>query len=150
MEITDIIGYFLTLLVGVSLGLIGSGGSILTVPILVYLMGVNPVMATAYSLFIVGTTSLVGGAKNAMEGMVDFKTAIGFGIPSIISVYLTRLWLIPIIPEEIFSLQSFIFTKNTALMTLFALVMILASVSMIKKSKPQQEILQKRSYVFVI
>lgn len=146
----DIIAYFFAVLVGVSLGLIGSGGSILTVPILVYLMGVNPVLATAYSLFIVGTTSLVGGIKSALNGMVDFKTVIGFGIPSIITVYLTRLWLVPFIPNEIFTLNSFVLTKNIALMILFAIVMILASVSMIKKGKTQNDNPQKRSYLFVI
>lgn len=128
----EIIGYLLAALVGISLGLIGSGGSILTVPILVYIMGVDPVPATAYSLFIVGTTALVGGIQNARLGKVDFKTVLVFGIPSIAGVYITRLWLLPMIPSEIFSVGSFILTKPIALMLLFAVVMILASLSMIR------------------
>jgi uncharacterized membrane protein YfcA len=56
----EIIGYLASLFIGVSLGLIGGGGSILTVPVLVYLFGVNPILATAYSLFVVGASSLVG------------------------------------------------------------------------------------------
>lgn len=128
---TDLIGYVLAVLVGVSLGLIGSGGSILTLPILVYVMSVNPVLATAYSLFVVGTTSFVGGVQNALQNKVDFKTVFIFGIPSIVAVYLTRAYLMPLIPDVLFSLGDFQFTKPIALMMLFAIVMIFASISMI-------------------
>ena len=135
MESTQIIGYFLAVIVGISLGLIGSGGSILTVPILVYIMAVEPVLATAYSLFIVGSTALVGGMKSALLKKVDFKTVLIFGIPSIAAVYLTRAFIVPLLPEVIFSIGTFEFTKPIALMLLFAVIMIMASVSMIKPSK---------------
>lgn len=135
MDINQIIGYILAILVGVSLGLIGSGGSILTVPILVYIMAVNPVIATAYSLFIVGSTALVGGIQNALLKKVDFKTVLIFGIPSIAAVYLTRAYLVPMIPDTIAEIGDFIITKSIALMLLFAIVMIMASLSMIKPSK---------------
>lgn len=131
----EILGYVLAIIVGISLGLIGSGGSILTVPILVYVMGVNPVLATAYSLFIVGSTALVGGVQSAMQKRVDFKTVLIFGIPSIAAVYATRMWLVPVIPKELFSIGSLVITKSIALMLLFAVVMILASVSMIRPGK---------------
>lgn len=131
----EILGYLLAVLVGVSLGLIGSGGSILTVPILVYVMGVNPILATAYSLFIVGSTALVGGVKSALEKMADFKTVFIFGIPSIAAVYVTRMWLVPLIPQELFTIGSLVITKSIGIMVLFAIVMILASVSMIRPSK---------------
>lgn len=130
--ITEIIGYVLAIFVGISLGLIGSGGSILTVPILVYVMAVEPVMATAYSLFVVGSTSLIGGVQNALQKKVDFKTVVIFGIPSIASVYLTRAYLIPIIPDVLFEINGFQITKSIALMVLFAVVMIFASISMIR------------------
>ena len=130
-----IVGYFLAILVGISLGLIGSGGSILTVPILVYIMGVLPVPATAYSLFIVGFTSLVGGLQAAKNKLVDFKTVLIFGIPSIFAVFLTRAFLIKLIPETIFSIGNFHLTKPIALMVLFAVIMIAASVSMILPAK---------------
>lgn len=136
---TDIIGYIAAVLVGASLGLIGSGGSILTVPILVYLMAVEPVLATAYSLFIVGATSLVGGIQNAFQKKVDFKTVVIFGIPSIIAVYLTRAYIVPIIPDTIATIGSFTLTKPIALMVLFAIVMIAASISMIKPKKKGAE-----------
>lgn len=135
----EILGYFLALIVGISLGLIGSGGSILTVPILVYIMGVEPVLATAYSLFIVGTTALVGGVQNAMKKNVDFKTVLIFGLPSIVAVYATRLWLVPLIPKEIVTLGTLTITKPIALMLLFAVVMVLAAVSMIRSKKQQSE-----------
>jgi uncharacterized protein len=131
----EILGFVLAAIVGVSLGLIGSGGSILTVPILVYVLGVDPVLATAYSLFIVGATSLVGGVQSALQERVDFKTVLIFGIPSIAAVYTTRLWLMPLIPHELFSIGALAITKPIALMLLFAVVMILASISMIRPGK---------------
>lgn len=131
----EIIGLILAAVVGISLGLIGSGGSILTVPILVYVMGIDPVLATAYSLFIVGATSLVGGIQSAVQKKVDFKTVLIFGIPSIAAVYATRMWLVPFIPHEVLTVGTFVITKSIALMLLFAVVMILASISMIKPSK---------------
>jgi uncharacterized protein len=134
-----VLGYILAVLVGVSLGLIGSGGSILTVPILVYVMDVDPVLATAYSLFIVGATALVGGVQNARLGTVDFKTVLIFGIPSIVAVYLTRAFIVPFIPAEVFSVGDFTVTKPILLMLLFAVVMVAASVSMIKPSKTQAD-----------
>lgn len=131
----EILGLVLAAVVGISLGLIGSGGSILTVPILVYIMGVDPVLATAYSLFIVGATSLVGGIQSAVQKKVDFKTVLIFGIPSIAAVYATRLWLVPVIPNEIVTIGTFVVTKAIALMLLFAVVMIFASASMIRPEK---------------
>ncbi len=137
-NIMEIVGFILAAIVGVSLGLIGSGGSILTVPILVYVMGVNPVLATAYSLFIVGATALVGGVQSAMQKKVDFKTVLIFGAPSIAAVYATRMWLVPLIPQQLFTIGSLAITKPIALMLLFALVMIFASISMIKSGKNKE------------
>lgn len=128
----EVIGYLASALIGISLGLIGGGGSILTVPVLVYLFGVDPVLATAYSLFIVGTTSLVGTWPKYRDGMVNLKTAIIFGIPSIAAVYATRAWLVPLIPNPAFVAGGIVVTKAMLLMGLFALLMVFASVSMIR------------------
>lgn len=133
MDILEILGYFGALLIGVVLGLIGGGGSILTVPVLVYLMAINPVTATAYSLFVVGTSSLVGAVRNIPKKLIDFRTAIVFAIPAFISVYLTRLYLVPAIPEEIFTVAGFTITKNIGIMLFFAIIMVIASISMIKE-----------------
>jgi uncharacterized membrane protein YfcA len=131
----EILGYIASVLIGISLGLIGGGGSILTVPVLVYLFGVEPVLATAYSLFIVGSTSLVGAFPKYKHGLVNIKTAIVFGIPAIAAVYATRAFIVPAIPHDIFSVGNFHFTKGILLMLLFAVLMVFASVSMIREKK---------------
>ena len=131
----EIMGYLASVLIGISLGLIGGGGSILTVPVLVYLFGESPEVSTAYSLFIVGATSLVGGVRNASLGYVDYKIGVVFAIPAIIAVYLTRAYLVPSIPLEILSFGSFSLTKDVAIMLFFALIMLAASVSMIRNTK---------------
>ena len=136
----EVIGYFASLLIGISLGLIGGGGSILTVPVLVYLFKVDPVTATAYSLFIVGATSLVGAFPKYKKREINIKTAIVFGIPSIVSVYSTRAFLVPAIPNEIFTIGSFVATKSFMTMLLFAVLMVFASVSMIRSKKQVSEV----------
>ncbi len=135
----EILGYVAALVIGLSLGLIGGGGSILTVPALVYLIGLNPVISTAYSLFIVGLTSLVGSYKFYRKGLVNVKTAVVFGLPSIVAVYATRRYIVPAIPGSIFTLAGFEVTKGILLMLLFAGLMVFASVSMIRQNgKPKQ------------
>lgn len=136
MEALEIFGYLAAAFIGLSLGLIGGGGSILTVPVLVYLFGIDAVTATAYSLFIVGATSLVGAWPKYQEGLVDMKTALAFGAPSIIAVYLTRAWLVPLIPDPVFGLAEFELSKRLLLMGLFAALMVFASISMIRDKKP--------------
>lgn len=150
----EIIGYIASLIIGVSLGLIGGGGSILTVPVLVYLFGVDPVMATAYSLFIVGSTSLVGTFPKYKNGEVNLKTALIFGIPSIAAVYATRAFIVPAIPAEVFTIGSLVFTKSLLMMLLFAVLMVVASVSMIRNKKcvdcPEEGQGQKFNYPLIL
>ncbi|MEC4003648.1 sulfite exporter TauE/SafE family protein [Flavobacterium sp. SUN052] len=135
MEVNHIIGNILAVFVGITLGLIGSGGSILSVPILVYVMSVEPTLATAYSLFIVGTTALFGGIQKANQKLVDFKKVILFGIPTILAVFITRKVIVPNIPDVIFSTSSFTLNKSVLIMIVFAIVMISASIRMIKPVK---------------
>jgi uncharacterized membrane protein YfcA len=152
MEFQEILGYFGALLIGIVLGLIGGGGSILTVPILVYLMAINPVAATAYSLFVVGVSSLFGVIRNIKKGLVDFKTAIVFAIPAFIAVYTTRKFIVPAIPQEITTFGDFILTKNIAIMLFFAVIMLVAAIAMIrsnrKESKEESEV--KYNYPLII
>jgi uncharacterized membrane protein YfcA len=135
MDSIVIIGFAAAILIGISLGLIGGGGSILTVPVLVYILGVNPVLATAYSLFVVGSTSLVGAATYMKKGLVNYKTALVFAIPSFIAVFLTRKFLVPALPDPLFTLGEAIITKNIGIMVFFALIMLAASYSMITAKK---------------
>jgi uncharacterized membrane protein YfcA len=135
MEFTTVLGYIGAMLIGVVLGLIGGGGSILTVPIFVYILGISPVLATAYSLFVVGTSALVGAIRNAQKGMIDYRTGIVFAIPALTAVYLTRKFVIPAIPETLFAVGDFEVTKSVGIMVFFAIIMLLASYSMIKGRK---------------
>ena len=133
----EIIGYIASVFIGISLGLIGGGGSILTVPVLVYFFSQSAELSTAYSLFIVGTTALVGGIRNAALGNVDYKTAVVFAIPAFIAVYLTRAYLVPAIPQEILTIGAYALSKDVAIICFFALVMLAASVSMIRKKSEE-------------
>ena len=135
MEISQIIGYILAVFVGMTLGMLGSGGSILSVPILVYVMSIEPTLATAYSLFVIGATSFVGGIHKAKQKLVDFNKVILFGVPAVISVFITRKVLVPKIPDIIFSTENFTLSKSILIMVVFALVMIFASYRMIKPLK---------------
>ena len=135
MDSMVIIGFAASIFIGVSLGLIGGGGSILTVPVLVYILGVNPVLATAYSLFVVGSTSLVGAVTYMKKGLVNYKTALVFAIPSFIAVFLTRKFLVPSLPDPLFTVGEAIITKNIGIMVFFALIMLAASYSMITAKK---------------
>lgn len=143
----EIIGYLASLFIGVSLGLIGGGGSILTVPVLVYLFGVNPILATAYSLFVVGASSLVGAIPKYKQGLINLKTAVIFGIPSIAAVYATRKFIVPLIPAEVFTLGDFVVTKSILMMVLFSILMVAASISMINGKCEQCEKEKLGTYV---
>lgn len=135
----EIIGYISALAIGISLGLIGGGGSILTVPVLTYLFKIDTVLATAYSLFIVGATSLVGSFSKFKQKEVNLKTAIIFGIPSIAAVYVTRAFIVPAIPDLLFTIGDFEVTKSKMMMLLFAALMVFASISMIRPKKKTSE-----------
>ena len=131
------LGYVAAVFMGLSLGLIGGGGSILTVPILVYLFKIEPILSTAYSLFIVGTTALVGGLRYLTKKEVDLKTGLIFAVPSFLGVYLTRAVVVPALPDPVFSLGSVVVSKASLVMAVFAVLMLAASYSMIRPSRPK-------------
>ena len=118
MDLITILGFLAAVLIGISLGLIGGGGSILTVPVFVYILGIQPVLATAYSLFVVGSTSLVGSFTFMKKKLVNYRTAVVFAIPSFIAVFLTRLYLVPALPDPLFSLGSVDVSKDAPWATL--------------------------------
>lgn len=146
MDYIQILGYVGALLIGLVLGLIGGGGSILTVPVMVYVLGLNPIVATAYSLFVVGVSSMVGTVQKHKKGLVDFKIGLAFSFPSFVAVYATRRYLVPNIPDTIFSIGSTVLTKDVAIMIFFAIIMLLASVSMIKKQNSKNLTSENQSY----
>jgi len=138
MDMLHIFGYISALIIGVSLGLIGGGGSILAVPVLAYLFSINEKAATAYSLFIVGASALLGGWKQHLKGFVDWKTAVVFGIPAIIGVTVVRHYVVPAMPNVLFEFQGFEFTRRMAMFGLFAVLMVPAAYSMLKKQKVKE------------
>ncbi len=135
----EIAGYAASVLIGLSLGLIGGGGSILTVPILVYFFNTDPVLATTYSLFVVGITSFAGVFSYYYRGNVNLKAALAFGAPSTISIFIMRKWVMPVIPHHLMNIGSFELTKSVLLMLVFAMLMLAASVSMIRQGKPADQ-----------
>ncbi|MFT7498713.1 MAG: putative membrane protein YfcA [Porticoccaceae bacterium] len=152
MDVNLILGYVGALFIGVILGLIGGGGSILTVPVLVYLLYMNPIIATAYSLFIVGVSSLFGAIKNIQKGLVDFRTAIVFSIPAFIAVYSTRKFIVPRIPEKLFFVGDYEVTRDVGIMVFFAMIMLLASISMIfikREDVNEEETIVKYNYPMI-
>lgn len=135
MELIEVFGYLSALAIGISLGLIGGGGSILAVPVLAYLFSINEKMATAYSLFIVGSSALVGGIKQHFKGLVNWKIAFVFGVPAIIGVTIVRKFVVPFLPDVLFAVNGFDFTRRMAMFGLFAVLMIPAAFSMLKDRK---------------
>lgn len=137
------LGYAASLLIGISLGLIGGGGSILTVPVLVYLFNINPVLSTSYSLFIVGSTSLIGAINNYRQDSVRIKVALLFGISSVTTVFITRKFIIPFIPERLLTIGKFTLTHSTITMVLFAVLMIMAANAMIRNGNKAEVVVKK-------
>jgi len=131
----EYLGYFVAVLIGVSLGLVGAGGSILTIPVLVYMLGISPVNATSYSLFIVGVSAFIGGIRYLQNNLICLRTVLFFGLPSVISIFLTRKYLLHAIPCTLFTVGNITVSKNEALMLLLSLLMIVAAYSMIRKPK---------------
>lgn len=135
----EVLGYFASILIGISLGLIGSGGSILTVPVLVYLFHINPLLATTYSLCVVGASSIAGVISRVKQKLVDIKTIIVFGIPSVLGVFIARKFFLPNIPESI-HLGNNIVSKSNFIMLSFASLMLISALSMILgKNKKEVE-----------
>ncbi len=148
----EVLGYIFAVCVGLILGLLGAGGAILTVPILVYLFGVNPVTATGYSLFIVGSTTLIGSFSYFKKGLVNLKTSLVFAIPSLISMFITRTFIIPSVPDTLININGFDLTKDLAVMIIFAVFMLGSSYSMIKggvKEEHTNEVVHPKDLILI-
>jgi len=131
----EILGYIAAIFIGLSLGLLGGGGSILAVPIFVYLFQIDEILATSYSLFVVGLTSLIGAFLQFKNKNINFKVVASFGLPALAAILLVRKYVIPLIPYQLFEIGTFSLNKNMAILLLFAVLMIVAAFSMIKGRK---------------
>lgn len=139
-------GYLAALLMGMTLGIIGAGGSILTVPILVYLFQIDPILATTYSLFLVGATALLGALGYAKEQLIDYRAACFFGLPSVVGVFAVRRWGVPNLPNEILGLP-----KGSFVLSVFAVVIIIAAFTMIRPTrKPPRPQASPRNSIRVV
>ncbi len=127
----EVAGWLATLFVGLTMGLLGGGGSILTVPVLVYFFGLQATTATGDSLFIVGATALVGAWFAARRGEVDLRRALAFALPSMAAVFAVRRWAVPSIPAEVVGIS-----KDRFLILLFAGLMVTAAVHMLRSREP--------------
>lgn len=130
------IGYVACAFIGISLGLIGAGGSILTVPVLVFLFGMPPMLTTSYSLFIVGVTSLMASLTKFKQGDVSVAPAIAFGTTSMMVVSLLRHFVVPLIPESLGNIGSVPMSYSLLSMVLFAILMMVSAAFMINSRRP--------------
>lgn len=144
----ELVGYLASIAIGLSLGLIGGGGSILTLPVLVYLFGIPVVLATTYSLFVVGITALIGSVSFYQQKLIDIRIFFVFGIPSVIAVFITRLYLVPFIPEVVLRIGTFVVTKDMFIMGVFAILMVGAAYGMLRPTN-QREVTEKAAYSLV-
>ena len=140
-------GLLASFFIGILLSLLGGGGSILTVPLLVYYFHIPPQLATAYSLVLVGAASAAGAVDYYRRGLAKLDTALFFSFPSFVMVFLTRRLLVPALPEVLFQAGSFVLTKNLLIMGVFAVLMVLAAVSMLRKRETVDDIETARRHV---
>jgi len=129
--------YAASVAIGLCLGVIGAGGSILTIPVLVYLLKTDPLVSTIYSMFIVGACSFVGTVLSAVKNCIDFKAAVWFGIPSVIGVFAARKLIFPLLPEKFFCIGSLTVSKDVFIMVVLAGVMLFVSLRMLKNNSAQ-------------
>lgn len=145
----EIIGFAAAIIMGITLGLIGGGGSILTVPIMVYLFGITPEIAVAYSLFVVGITSGVGAFSHFTKGNIDIRTGLVFGAPSIVTVYIMRKFIVRMVPDPVFVIGDYTVSRPVLILVLFAALMLMASVTMISSSLKEPQETRKRNYPLI-
>jgi uncharacterized membrane protein YfcA len=137
MTALEALGYPASVAMGVALGLTGGGGSILTLPILVYLFGIGAFEATAYSLGLVGLVALWGAWGAYRAGDLHLRRALSFGIPGVVGVLIARRILLPMLPQTV-SAFGWSLAQNSFLLVVFSLTMLLASTSMIRASRQQR------------
>lgn len=138
MDFLDNLPYLSALVVGFVMGLLGGGGSILTIPIFVYVFGIEPLLATAYSLFVVGSAATVGTFKNFQQKTIHLRTGLLFGVPSLIGTYVTRRYILPNLPDTLCTIGTLTISLDLFIMILLASMMLIASISMIFRNSNVQ------------
>ena len=146
----EILGYFFAIIIGLIIGIIGGGGSVLGVPVFVYLFKMDVLSATTFSLFVVGVSSAFGAISNARQGNVDFKTALLFGIPSVFSIVFVRKIILPHLPENIINIGDIHIPKNLFILVLFAVLMLFSSIKMIVGNQKIETTNQSPQYPMLV
>ena len=120
---------------------------------MIYVSYIEPLEATSYTLFIVGISALFGTVRNISSRLIDFKVLLFFGLPSLLSVYLTRYFILPGLPEELFEFVGFKVSKDLFLITFLAFLMIIAALSMLHPKKIDDsnvEFSSVQSFLFIL
>jgi uncharacterized protein len=146
----ELLGYIAIICIGLVLGSIGAGGSMLAIPVFVYLFAMDMETAGAYSLFLVGVTSLAGVALKQRQQIVCLRTAFFFGLPSISGAFISRKWIIEIIPDLLWRSSSLVLTKDHALLGLFSILMATSSLILLLKMKPAYEANSKPRLLYLM
>jgi uncharacterized membrane protein YfcA len=145
----EFFGYVFAVIIGFFLGIFGGGGSLLAVPVFAYIFSLDEKVATAYSLFTVGISSIIGAIKQLTD--IEWKVTLIFGIPSIIAVWLTRFFIIPNLPEIIFDNETFIITRRMIIFGIFTFLLFISSFSLIyETNKNVKPVNIKNFYVLII
>lgn len=119
----EIIGYILSIIIGLTLGLFGAGGAIISFPVLMYFMNIPPLQASVYSLLIVGISAFIAVIQHIKNKNIDIKITIIFSVPLLISFYIFKFIILPIIPQDIISFSQWTFTKNHLIILLFIITL---------------------------
>lgn len=141
----ELLGYFAAVFIGICLGMLGGGGAILTIPVLVYLFGISPIVASHYSILIVGITSLAGGLRYHLRGLVDLRVTVLFGIPCLVGVLLSRNYVIKYIPDQVHIYGQHFIARESFFMLAFASFMILAAAFMLSGTASMEKAWKDRS-----
>lgn len=129
----EVVGYLLAFIVGLVMGLIGAGGSILSSGLMIYIFGLNPMISASYTLLNVGIISLVGSIQYYRKDLVQIRTGLLFAAPAIVTVLYMRAYVVPSIPHIIFESGSMAFSKDLFVKLVFAILMIIIAWNMITK-----------------
>jgi uncharacterized protein len=124
--------YSASLSIGLLLGFIGAGGSIVAIPVFIYILKKDPISSSIYSMFVVGISSMAGSIPSIINKTVDFKVALVFGVPSMVGVFIARKIIFPLIPVELFTIGSFSLSRNFLFMLCLSTVMFLAALRILK------------------
>jgi uncharacterized membrane protein YfcA len=135
MDAAQVFGYFGAFLTGLILGLLGGGGALISIPVLVYLFHIEASVATGYSLFLIGITASTGAVTNLRKKTVDLPTLLYYGLPSVVSIYCMRRYIVPAIPDVIFQIGAYQLTKNNLILTLLSVVIFAVAYNMISTNK---------------